>query len=257
MLKIARDHQAFADQIGLYFRQQIELYGEEAFWLGVETGSLQVSAAEPTLLQVRESRVVAPKKDAAPLKKIQDLRAEYRACEACGRANGRQQVVFGAGSPFAQLLILSGVPARAEDTRGMPFPGPTGEILDRMLKKMGFSRKEVYVTHIVKCAAGGEERPNEAEVAACRKILARQLEIIAPKYIFCLGQIAANALLGNADSLAELRQQNHTHAGAKVFVTYHPAQLDAEKKLFWKVFEDMKRFRRIYDREIGDKPPMI
>lgn len=246
-----------ADQVRRFIAQQHALYGEHAFWLGIQAPR----ASEP----VSATPVVEmPKREAAPLRRdlsaqerLAALRTTYQACTRCELAKSRKQVVIGSGSPFAKVMFIGEAPGRDEDLKGLPFVGPAGEVLERMLKRMGFTRREVYITNIVKCRPPQNRDPLEDEIKACATILSEQVQIIKPVFIFCLGRVAANTLLQKNESLANLRGKTYRCFGARLFVTYHPAAILRDKQLSWEVYEDMKRFRRAYDEVIGDKPPMV
>lgn len=248
---------ALTDHIEQYFEQQTELYGKDTFLLGIQPGKPATATALAPVLEMKENSEIDKPKDLSQKALLEQFNAEHKNCMRCGLGKERTQIVLGSGSAFAKVLFIGEGPGREEDAKGLPFVGDAGQILERMLKRMGFIRKEVYITNVVKCRPPGNRNPNDDEIAACAPLLQKQIQIIQPRYLFCLGKVAANALLRSDETIKALRSKVHSYHGAKTFVTYHPAALLRDQNLFWEVYEDMKLFRQVYDAEIGDKPPMV
>ncbi len=175
------------------------------------------------------------------------LAAEVAPCARCKLAAGRTQTVFGVGDPDADLVLIGEAPGRDEDLQGQPFVGRAGQLLNDILKAIGLARGEVYICNILKCRPPDNRDPERDEVEACEPYLKRQLEIIAPRVICCLGRHAAHTLLGTAASLAALRESVHFYAGVPVLVTFHPAAL--LRNPHWKrpTWDDVRRLRALYD----------
>ena len=237
-------------QMNIFFRQHSELYGS-VFMLGVEkpenSGS-QLNA--PDQKQATEKQPVPVQ---TPLTALQE---KLQTCQKCARAQSRKNFVFGSGNPDATLFIVGDMPAN-DDLSGKPFSGAAGKLLDRMLGKMGFLRAEVYLANILKCHPAGKHVMTSGEIETCLPYLEEQISNVKPTYIFCMGNIAALALLGLDGSVNELRTKTYLFRGIKSFVTHHPTALLQDRKLFWDVFDDMKLLRESYDSIIGDKPPMV
>jgi DNA polymerase len=251
------ENTTLSSQVQLFFQQQSELYGEENFLFGVRALPEKYDAAiAAPILPIETKNAATVKQDMTNKELLEQFYDEFKDCQQCTLCRERTKIVLGTGNPFAKVVFIGEGPGREEDLKGLPFVGPAGEILERMLKKMGFTRREVYITNIVKCRPPQNRNPQEEEITSCAPLLEKQLKIIQPKYIFCLGKVAANTLLKNDATLGSLRKNIYASFGAKMFVTYHPAALLREQSLFWDVFEDMKLFRQVYDKEIGDKPPM-
>lgn len=162
-------------------------------------------------------------------------------CTRCTLAQGRKSIVFGEGDPEARLMFVGEGPGADEDKTGRPFVGQAGKLLDAMIQAMALRRDEVYIANVVKCRPPGNRDPRDDEVAACAPFLDRQIELIEPEVIVCLGKPAAHRLLGTKRALKALRGQWFTYKGAAVLVTYHPAYLlrtPRDKHLVW---EDLKR----------------
>ena len=117
-------------------------------------------------------------------------------------------------------------PGADEDRQGLPFVGRAGQLLTDMIQKgMGLRREDVYILNVLKCRPPNNRTPNSEEVANCRNYFDRQLEILQPEFICCLGLVATQALLHTTSSLGRLRGRLHDYQGMKVLVTYHPAYL--------------------------------
>ena len=175
------------------------------------------------------------------------LRAEVQPCQACGLAKSRTQVVFGAGSAQARVLFIGEAPGRDEDLQGEPFVGASGKLLTKIIEAIGFDRNHIFICNILKCRPPGNRDPLLEEVEACETYLKRQLTIIRPWIICCLGRVAAQTLLGTDLSLGNLRRGVHFYEGIPVMATYHPAALlrnPAWKRDTW---NDVQRLRALHD----------
>lgn len=153
------------------------------------------------------------------------LEAEIRACQACGLCRTRQQAVPGGGSRTAQLLVVGAAPGADEDSRGEPFVGVAGALLDQMLLAIGLHRREVYVTDVLKCRPPDDRQPSAEEVAACIPHLLQQIERLQPSLILALGDVAARALLGGDGRVDGWRGSELAFMGIPVVVSHHPAHL--------------------------------
>ncbi len=156
------------------------------------------------------------------LRVIQD---EVRECTRCKLASGRTQTVFARGNPSARLCFVGEGPGEQEDRTGIPFVGPAGQLLDRIIVAMGLSPEEVYVVNIVKCRPPGNRSPDHDEMSACTPYLARQLALVRPEVIVALGRTAVSFLLDTRDSLGKLRGRWNTYEGIPVLPTWHPSYL--------------------------------
>lgn len=157
---------------------------------------------------------------------LEVLRQEVADCTACGElAATRTQTVFGVGNPEARLCFMGEAPGADEDRLGEPFVGRSGELLTKMLAACGLSRDDVYILNTLKCRPPGNRNPTPEESQACRPFLLRQLELIDPEYICCLGAVAAQNFLETTTSIGRLRGRVHLKDGRKVVCTYHPAYL--------------------------------
>jgi len=142
-------------------------------------------------------------------------------------------------------------PGAEEDRQGLPFVGPAGALLTRMIAAIGLRREETYIANVVKCRPPGNREPRPDEVAACRAFLDAQIDSVRPRALVALGRVAAQALLGNELPIGRMRGQWYEVRGVPTMVTYHPAALlrnSAYKRPTW---EDLQRVR---DRLSADDP---
>ncbi|HVG06642.1 MAG TPA: uracil-DNA glycosylase [Thermoanaerobaculia bacterium] len=174
---------------------------------------------------------------------LASLRTAAEVCTRCRLAQGRQKVVFGAGSPVAELMLIGEAPGAEEDKQGLPFVGAAGELLTKIIQAMDMRRDDIYIANILKCRPPGNRDPQPDEIAACRGFLERQIELIQPKVIVALGRIAAQALLGNDGPLGQMRGQWYSVQGVPTMVTYHPAALLRNQGLKRPTWEDMQQVR--------------
>jgi uracil-DNA glycosylase len=168
----------------------------------------------------------------------EQLAESVRTCTRCELHGTRTQTVFGVGNHQAEWMIIGEAPGADEDRQGEPFVGRAGQLLNSMLKAMGFPREQVYIANILKCRPPGNRDPRPEEAACCAPYLARQIELVNPRVILCVGRIAAQNLLNTDTPIGKLRGQVH-RLGAQqrpVVVTYHPAYLlrsPGEKRKAW------------------------
>ena len=169
------------------------------------------------------------------------LRAETHDCTKCGLARGRTNVVFGVGSPTADLMFVGEAPGRDEDLKGEPFVGRAGQLLTDIIKAMKLSRDDVYIANVIKCRPPENRNPEPDELDACRPFIQRQVALIQPKVIVTLGRFGLQSLTQKAYSISSVRGQWLEYDGIKLMPTYHPAYLlrnPAAKKDVW---ADMKK----------------
>lgn len=163
----------------------------------------------------------------ARVHQLEILRQEVAACERCPQlAQTRKQTVFGTGDPFARLVFIGEAPGADEDRIGEPFVGRAGQLLTDIIEKgMQLKRSDVYILNTLKCRPPENRVPAEDEVSNCRPFFERQLELLQPEFICCLGLVAAQALLRTKKTVGQLRGSWYEYQGSRVLVTYHPSYL--------------------------------
>jgi DNA polymerase len=184
--------------------------------------------------------------------RLPQLEAEVSSCVRCELHRHRSRTVFGVGNPDARWMFVGEAPGAEEDRQGLPFVGPAGELLTKIVEAIGLSRDQVYIANVVKCRPPANRDPAPDEVAACRGLLERQIDLVQPQVIVCLGRVAAQTLLAAELPLSKLRGRWHSVRGVPTRVTYHPAAL--LRNASWKrpVWEDMQIVR---DRLAEANPP--
>lgn len=156
-------------------------------------------------------------------KALADLQKVTAGCTRCALHSGRTNMVFGAGNEDAELMLVGEGPGRQEDLLGLPFVGPAGKLLDRLLTGVGLSRDEVYITNVVKCRPPGNRDPHPDESRSCDPILKKQLEIIRPLIICALGRIASGILLKRTVQITRMHGMLISVNGYNIVPVFHPA----------------------------------
>jgi uracil-DNA glycosylase len=194
----------------------------------------------------------APPDEAAAgrLAELAALASAASTCTRCRLAEGRHTVVWSSGTPTADLMLVGEGPGAEEDRAGIPFVGPAGELLTKILQAIDLKREDVYIANVVKCRPPGNRDPQPDEVAACRGYLEKQIALVRPKLLVALGKVAASTLLGGDGPIGHLRGQWHQVQGIPTLVTYHPAALLRNPALKRPTWEDMQQVRDRL-REIG------
>jgi len=169
------------------------------------------------------------------------LGAVASGCLRCRLAGTRTQVVFGTGSPTADLMFVGEAPGRDEDRMGEPFVGRAGQLLTDIIKAMKLSRAEVYIANVIKCRPPENRNPETDELEACHPYITRQIEMIRPEVIVTLGKFALQSLTGKAFSISSVRGQWLMHGTVKVMPTFHPAYLLRTPSAKKDVWADMKK----------------
>src|SRR5205814_5306094 len=162
-----------------------------------------------------------------PLDELQAYGAEVAGCTRCRLAQGRTQVVFGAGNPNADLMFVGEAPGFHEDKQGLPFVGQAGKLLEKLLAGIGLSRQDVYIVNTLKCRPPGNRDPQPDEIEACEGHLFRQIELIQPTVVATLGNFATKLLSGRPLGITKVHgQEQETKLGGRsvlLYPLYHPA----------------------------------
>ncbi len=196
-------------------------------------------------------RILTPDRVSALMK----LREEIGDCKRCKLSKQRKNIVFGEGNPEASLMFIGEAPGSEEDIQGRPFVGEAGQLLNRLIIKMGFKREEVYIANIVKCRPPFNRDPEEDEIKTCFPFLERQIEVISPSVIVSLGRISAWTLLRTKIPITRLRGKFYDYKGIPLMPTFHPAYLLRNPKDKWLVWSDMQQvIERLKARKQGKSP---
>lgn len=186
---------------------------------------------------------------------LERLETKYRDCQRCGLCQSRTQIVFGVGAPSATVLLLAERPGRQDDLTGLPFSGPSGDLLQRILAapKVEIPKDDVYITNMVLCRAPQDRSPYASEIKACNDRLHQQIRIIDPKLIVAMGLLPMRYFLGLKGKLEEQRGWYETLVRGRrvpVFLTFNPASA-----LYGQAWEIKRKKQMMYEdwKQIGEK----
>lgn len=156
---------------------------------------------------------------------LEEIAAYVENCEWCGLCKTRHLAVPGQGSAAAKLMFVAEAPGRQEDLRGIPFVGPAGRLFDQLLAECGLAREEVYITNVVKCRPPDNRDPAAGEKQACLVYLRHETAALRPKWIVCLGRVAAQELLAPDYKLTKDHGTWIARGSYLLTATFHPSAL--------------------------------
>lgn len=194
-----------------------------------------VQRVQEPAAQAAPAAPIADERSRAPLSVLGEQRARVESCAACALSERRTKTVFSRGREDARIMMIGEGPGEKEDLSGLPFVGPAGQLLDRMIQAMGFARDDVYICNIVKCRPPGNRAPRPDEIEACRHFLDAQIDAIAPELIIALGRSAAEAL-HLVDEGGRWRGRFASYRGRTTLATFHPSFLlrsPEQKRVAW------------------------
>jgi uracil-DNA glycosylase len=220
-----------------------------------EESSLPKSAPKPSIAKPATAVAVTPNVPVVPasvpslfasVDKVTDdtllkIREDIGDCTRCKLHKGRNKIVFGDGNPKARLVFIGEGPGAEEDKTGLPFVGRAGKLLTQMIEAMGLQRGDVYIANVVKCRPPENRAPEPDEVATCSPFLLRQVDVIQPKVIVCLGAVAAKTLLQTTRGISQFRGEWLDWRGYKLMATYHPAYLLRNPPAKSEVWKDLQK----------------
>ena len=181
---------------------------------------------------------------------------ETSTCTRCALASGRTQVVFGSGSPDADLMFVGEAPGFHEDQQGVPFVGQAGKLLDKLLAGIGLTRADVFVANVLKCRPPGNRDPLPEEIAACEPHLFRQIELIQPTLVATLGNFATKLLSGKPRASRECTATSRrSRSGARtvlLYPLYHPAAALYTPSMLKVLEDDFARIPALLERALDE-----
>ncbi|MBF0199571.1 MAG: uracil-DNA glycosylase [Planctomycetes bacterium] len=194
-----------------------------------------------------QMEIIRPVEESLPQESYEDLRLKELeqekelclSCEQCELSQTRQKAIYGEGALNAKIMFIGSSPDEMDEKAESFLQGEVGELMDRMIAKMGFVREELYLCPIVKCRPPSDRSPSGEEANHCRKFIEKQIEIIKPKIICTLGTLASNYLLEINHSITDIRGKMQVWKGIPVMPTFHPAYLLKKKAARHIVWEDM------------------
>lgn len=194
-------------------------------------------------LPVQKAAKEEPPKIAEPkiAETLEEIRADIGECTRCRLHLGRTNIVYGEGDPRAKLMFVGEGPGRDEDLQARPFVGRAGQLLNKIIEAMKFKRSDVYIANVTKCRPPDNRAPLPDEAAMCGQFLYRQIAVVSPKVIVCLGSVATQYLLQTDKKISSLRGHFMEWRGIQVMPTYHPAYLLRNPDMKKEVWRDMKK----------------
>jgi DNA polymerase len=228
----------------------LELSGtREILWKsegGLEAGPEMVLATGLDDARPAAAEDASSSKSATPVSpSLDSLRQKMACCTRCELHTTRTNVVFGEGSPESELIFIGEGPGRDEDLSGRPFVGRAGALLTRIIEAMGLNREDVYIANIVKCRPPGNRNPEPDEVSECLPFLEEQVDLIGPRVICSLGNVATQTLTGVRDGITRMRGGSYEYRDIQVIPTFHPAACLRNPGIKKDVWEDIKKIMKV------------
>jgi len=238
-----------------YLRQQREVFGQRLYvdTIDVEafdipwTQEADVDSTPSVGTLIQETPMAVSDDGWKEGMSLEEYGQAISSCLKCPLGHSRTKFVFGSGNPSADVLVIGEAPGADEDEAGLPFVGRAGQLLTKILESVNFSRDEVYICNILKCRPPNNRKPLVSETDQCEPYLKRQIDLVQPRYILCLGLTAASTLLRTKQAMKDLRGKTLTYEGIPTVVTYHPAALLRNPEWKRDTWEDMKRLRALVD----------
>ena len=191
---------------------------------------------------------------------LEEFGEQVSGCTRCRLAEGRTQVVFGAGDPQSDLMFVGEAPGFHEDKQGYPFVGQAGKLLDKLLAGIGLERSNVYIANVLKCRPPGNRDPAPDEIQACESHLFRQIELIRPRVVATLGNFATKLLSGKPTGITRVHgaEQEVTLGGSCVLLypLYHPAAALYTPRMLQVLEEDFARLPELLGRPPVEPAPV-
>ncbi|MEJ8473467.1 uracil-DNA glycosylase [Roseibium algae] len=218
---------------------------------GVDTTAAKSSAPNAPVAGGAFADAVIPDRDAInsahevarSAKTLDELQASLAAFTGCNLRLTAKNLVFSDGNPKARVMLIGEAPGRDDDIKGLPFVGPSGPVLDKMLEAIGLDRSSVYIANVVPWRPPGNRTPTPQEAEICKPFIVRQIELVAPEYLVFLGAASTKSLLGVQDGIRRMRGRWMTYSSGQrqvpCLATYHPDYLlntPIEKRLSWRDF---------------------
>ena len=211
------------------------------------------TVAKPQQTQIKTVNILTPVQGFEN-DSFDQIRKDISVCQQCGLCKTRKNVVPGVGNEHAKLVLIGEAPGADEDIQGIPFVGKAGKHLDKILAAAGFKKEELYICNILKCRPPNNRDPNLAEMKVCTPFLQRQLALIKPKLIGCLGNISAHYVISpSIPGITRIRGQWFDSIfGIPTFAMYHPSYLirsESREKGSpnWQMWQDIRALKAKYD----------
>lgn len=213
--------------------------------------AVPVAAPASALPPVIEAPIIVSSERGPVMLQLEVLAKEIANCKKCPELfSTRTQTVFGVGKLSPELCFVGEAPGADEDAKGEPFVGRAGQLLDKIIVACGFQRSEVYICNTLKCRPPNNATPTPVQCENCRPYFERQIDLVKPKWICCLGAVAAKNVLQSELGIGRLRGSVHDYRGIPVVCTYHPAYLLRNPSAKGDCWNDMKMLLGKMGREV-------
>lgn len=252
--------QEIFEKVARLLRQQQEMFGD--FEVSFEKQSDKDSKLQSSkVAEVQSDKVselqsgneLSVEEQLASCSTLDELRALCETAEVLKTDLQNTNLVFGVGNPEADLMIVGEAPGENEDKQGEPFVGKAGQLLDKIMSAINFRRSDIYIANILKHRPPNNRDPKPEERQRSLPYLLRQIELVNPKVILCVGKVSGTTLLNQDLTLGKMRQKLHDFHGRELMVTYHPAALLRNPQWKRPTWEDVQMLRERYD-ELGGTP---
>jgi uracil-DNA glycosylase len=208
----------------------------------------------PTPIAAPDDAARSARQSAAAARSLEELRAALERFDGCGLKATATQLVFADGAPDARIMFVGEAPGGDEDRIGRPFVGRAGQLLDRMLASIGLDRTKVYIANVVPWRPPGNRTPTPQETAVCLPFMRRQIALVAPRLLVCLGGSATQTLLGVKDGITRTRgvwrDYESDDAAIKTLPMFHPAYLLRQPGAKRQAWADLRKLARAVE-EMG------
>lgn len=213
----------------------------------------QAPEEAPLLFAEEAGTASRPREAWEETRSLDELEREIHDCRKCRLWETRTNFVFGTGNARATFMVVGEAPGADEDAQGEPFVGRAGQLLNKILAAIGFARSDVYIANVLKSRPPNNRKPLPDEVEACLPYLQKQIALIQPAVILCLGLTAAENLLETKESMGRLRGRVLEYQGIPLMVTYHPAALLRNPNWKRATWEDVQAARKLHDERLKNR----
>lgn len=238
------------DQLLAKIVKDIESYIE---YLKDNNGTEIVSFSYGRKTEISQERVMEPDKTVAPEEGLKAMAAAIAACTKCPLHQQRTKTVPGQGNSKPEIIFIGEAPGEEEDRQGLAFVGRAGQLLTRLITRMGYKREDVFIANIVKCRPPNNRKPLPEEMSACLPYLEEQISILKPKVIVILGATALEALFVLEAKITKMRGRWLEYKGIPTMPTFHPSYLLRNQSAMWDVWNDMQVVLKHLGRAVPEK----
>jgi len=210
----------------------------------------------PALTAAPDEAARSARETAAAARSLEELRAALERFDGCSLKTTATQLVFSDGAPDARIMLVGEAPGGDEDRIGRPFVGRAGQLLDRMLASIGLDRTKVYIANVVPWRPPGNRTPTPQETAVCLPFVRRQIALVAPRLLVCLGGSATQTLLGVKEGITRTRgiwrdYEGDDGATIPALPMFHPAYLLRQPAAKRQAWADLRKLRRAVEEMKG------